>query len=362
MVQWGIDRWRLVWRVGLRPGSPSAIAMAIACTAAATGIHLAINLIRPNSAIFAPYYSATLVATLLGGASAGIVSMTLGGVAANWLFMPAGWGTSPLTTEDLVDLILYGTSSIVIICVAESYRNVLQRLRREESTRRLLNGELAHRIKNILANVNAIVSQTLRDYPDLRQKLGARILALAATNDLLIRSDWQRASLRDILTAELKPYDQSQFELTGKSVELPPDVAMLLALVIHELTTNATKYGALSDANGRLRISWRVVAERLEFQWIESKVQPPALPVGSGFGTKILNSGVKPLGGTVNTQFAADGIHYAISLPLAERSRVGSHDISHLSSSEDEAGFPRASSATSYSVADDILAGRRSYP
>jgi two-component sensor histidine kinase len=362
MLQWAIDRWRHVWRVGLRPGSAAAIAFATACTATATGIHLGINLIRPNSAIFAPYYSATLVATLLGGASAGIVSMTLGGVAANWLFMPPGWGTSPLTAQDLVGLVLYATSSIVIIWVAENYRNVLQRLRREESTRRLLNGELAHRIKNTLANVSAIVSQTLRDHPDIREKVRARISALAATNDLLIRSDWQQASLRDILTAELKPYDQSQIELVGKFVELPPDVAMLFALVIHELTTNATKYGALSTASGRLRISWRRMNDRLEFQWIESNVRMPVLPAGPGFGTKILNSGVKPLGGTTNTQFAADGIHYTISLPLAERRRIGSHDISHLSDHNDQADFRSASRATSRSAAADVADSRGRCP
>ena len=195
------------------------------------------------------------------------------------------------------------------------------------------------------------MSQTLRDHPDIREKVRARISALAATNDLLIRSGWQQPSLRGILTAELKPYDQSQIELAGKFVELAPDVAMLFALVIHELMT-ATKYCALSTASSRLRISWRRMNDRLEFQWIESKVRMPVLPAGPGFGTKILNSGVKPLGGTTNTQFAADGIHYTISLPLAGRRRIGPPDISHLSDHDDQADFRCASRWAVADIAD----------
>jgi two-component sensor histidine kinase len=113
------------------------------------------------------------------------------------MFVPPEWGLASFRLEQLVSLVLYGTSSIVIIWAAQSYRGLLQRLRASEARRELLNRELVHRIKNILANVQGIIGQALVDQKTLRNAINARITALAATNELLVRSSWQEASLRD---------------------------------------------------------------------------------------------------------------------------------------------------------------------
>ena len=108
----------------------------MACVVAATVVRKGLGLISPDSAVFAPYYSATLVAALVGGAEAGALAFGVGGLAAYWLFVPPDWGVASFRLEQLVSLVLYGASSLIIIWAAESYRGLLQRLRSEEATRR----------------------------------------------------------------------------------------------------------------------------------------------------------------------------------------------------------------------------------
>ena len=193
---------------------------------------------------------------LLGAPSSGALAAGLGALAAYYLFVPEDWGLAPFRLEQLVSLVLYGTSSVVIIWAAQSYCGLLQRLRATEAARELLNRELVHRIKNILANVQGIVGQTLVDQKILRNAINARITALGATNDLLVRSNWHSASLREILIQEFAPYGLTRFHLHGSDVDCPSALAVFLALVVHELTTNAVKYGALSSPEGQIDIAW----------------------------------------------------------------------------------------------------------
>jgi K+-sensing histidine kinase KdpD len=159
-VRGWVDRWHATWGVGLRPRSVEALSFAAVCVVIATLVRIGLGLISPDSAVFAPYYSATLVAALVGGTEAGILATCLGAIAAFWFFVPQEWSVASFRVEQVVSLILYGTSSAVIIWAAQSYRGLLQRLRAEEATRQLLNLELVHRIKNILAGVQGIVACT----------------------------------------------------------------------------------------------------------------------------------------------------------------------------------------------------------
>jgi K+-sensing histidine kinase KdpD len=160
----------------------------VSCVGVATIVRQGLGLISPDSAVFALYYSATLVAALVGGAEAGGLAAGVGGLAAYWLFVPPDWGLAAFRLEQLVSLVMYGASSLIIIWAAESYRGLLQRLRSEEATRQVLNLELVHRMKNLLAGVQSIVGQSLRDREDLLETVSARLAALGATNDLLIKS------------------------------------------------------------------------------------------------------------------------------------------------------------------------------
>ena len=317
-----MDRWRSIWPWGLRPGSSSAFGFAATCVALATLVHACIGMAQPETVVFAPYYAATLVAALMGGGRAGMLALVLGGVIAYWLFGQAEWSDAIFTLETVENLAMYGTSSLVILWAAVSYRDLLQRLRDEQNKRKLLNDELAHRLANTLANVQTIVSQSLTNDSELKGKINARLAALASTNDLLSRSDWQTASLRDIVIRALRPYDPSRVHLDGDDVQCSSQAVMVLALVVHELTTNAAKYGALSKPSGQIDISWQRVDDRLTIKWVESGNLAIIPPTRTGFGTKLLQSAVRSFHGHVETSFQPGGLVCAIFLNLPDTTRA----------------------------------------
>jgi two-component sensor histidine kinase len=328
-ARWGLSWWRSSWRGGLRPRSAASFVFALVCVALATLVRLGLGMVSPDSAVFAPYYSATLVAALLGGASAGVLAAVTGGIIALWLFVPPDWRVAPFVLEQAVSVLLFAVSSVVIILAADSYRGLVRRLRDEEATRTLLNRELNHRIKNILASVQAIISQTLRDQKDIRDKTIARITSLAVTNDILIKSKWRGASLREILVREFAPYDLSRFCLSGDDVECPSEVAILLALVVHELTTNALKYGALSSSAGRVSVAWTKDGQMLYLEWLERGGPKPNKCSEHGFGTKLLQASVRRFNGSVDMKFEPNGLRvgFSLNLPLGQADITEEMDI-----------------------------------
>jgi two-component sensor histidine kinase len=205
-----------------------------------------------------------------------------------------------------------------IVWAAKSYRDLLWRLRQEQDRRQLLNHELGHRIRNTLAIVQSVIGQTLRDQPAALVKLNDRIAALAATNDLLVKSEWRGAFLRRILAAEFAPFDQARFHLDGTDFECPAEAATVLALIFHELTTNAAKYGALSEINGHVEIRWvRVSHDRQRLTWTEAGGPVITPPTRLGFGTQVMETLIKlDLGGELRFDWRAKGLICEIELQI----------------------------------------------
>jgi two-component sensor histidine kinase len=332
IARWIGNRWHLIWRVGLCPRSRSAFLFAVACVGMATFVRVGLGLISPDSAVFAPYYSATLVAALVGGAEAGMFAAGLGGLAAYWFFVPPHWSAASFRLEQFISLVLYGTSSVVIIWAAQSYRGLLERLRSEEVARQLLNLELVHRIKNILAGVQGIIGQALRGQEGILEAVSGRLAALGATNDLLIKTEWQSAPLREMLLREFAPYGCTRFHLTGEDIECPRDLAVALALIIHELTTNAVKYGSLSSSFGQVAIAWGLMSGRFTLEWIESGGPKPIPPTREGFGSKLLRSGLRQFNGSVDRRFDQSGLRCRISLIIPQKERREAVEIAYRAS------------------------------
>jgi two-component sensor histidine kinase len=328
MVKLAFSWWRELWRGGLKPGSLSSLVFAVICVGVATLVRSALGELDIHSALagtanagaagnaFASYYSATLVAALVGGVPAGILAATSGALAGFWLFVPPDWTSHVFDWDQVVSALLFAVSSAVIIWAAQSYRDLLARLREEQDRRQLLNHELAHRIKNMLAIVQAVASQTLRDQPATLGKLNNRIAALAGTNDLLIKSEWDGAFVKVILAGEFAPYDPARFALNGEDFKCPSDIATVLALIFHELTTNAAKYGALSAPHGRVTLSWERHHDRVDFDWVESGGPAPAPARREGFGTTLLRKGLRQFDGAVEMTFAPSGLRCKLSLSL----------------------------------------------
>ena len=316
MVRWVMAAWHELWHGGLPPRSISSFAFAVVCVVIATIVRSALGEFSSDSAVFAPYYSAMLVAALVGGAQAGGFAACLGAFAAFWFFVPPDWTSHAFDREQLVSYFLFAASSLVIVWAANSYRELLWRLRDEQDRRQLLTRELAHRIKNTLSIVQSLVDRTLRDEPAALAKLNNRIAALAATNDLLIKSEWRGALFLEILAGEFAPYDPARFSLRGEDFECPCEVATVLALIFHELTTNAVKYGALSAPRGRIVVLWTRHGGRVDFEWIETGGPRPAAPRHKGFGTTLLRKGLSQFDGVVEMRFAPTGLHCRLSLSL----------------------------------------------
>jgi PAS domain S-box-containing protein len=208
--------------------------------------------------------------------------------------------------------------------------DVTERKRAEERQKLLLN-ELNHRVKNTLATVQSIASQTMRASPEpaeFRPAFEARLLALSQTHNLLTDQNWQAASLTDILIGELTPHagardgGGARFLLDADhDVRLNPKAAVALGMVVHELATNAVKYGALSKPGGRVTVRSRVKAAEggghLTVEWSESDGPKVVQPKRRGFGTRLLQQGLAgELGGEVEIEYRPDGLWCRIRLPM----------------------------------------------
>jgi PAS domain S-box-containing protein len=204
-------------------------------------------------------------------------------------------------------------------------QDVTERKEAEERQKRLID-ELNHRVKNTLATVQSLATQTARgtDSPEaFRKAFEGRLIALSQAHDQLTRRHWRSADLRDIVTAATAPYltrDQDQLVIEGEDITLTPRAALTLALVVHEITTNAAKYGALSTSAGRIETRWRLVpgdTPRLRIEWQERNGPTVSAPRQRGFGTRFIEGSVaSELKGAARLQFDAEGLRCEIEVPV----------------------------------------------
>jgi two-component sensor histidine kinase len=194
----------------------------------------------------------------------------------------------------------------------------------QASIRNSLTRELNHRVKNTLANVLSIIALTRRRASDVEtfaESLNGRIRALSATHDLLTQSEWGTTLIRAVIAAELAPYTQDadhEIELRGPDVELAPNDALSLGLAIHELATNAAKYGALSVITGALRVHWTMISsEFARIEWIERGGPPVSQQRTRGFGTELIEKIVAhELGRPVELRFDPEGVTCVLITPV----------------------------------------------
>jgi len=196
--------------------------------------------------------------------------------------------------------------------------------KRAEDTQRLLVGELNHRVKNTLASVQAIAVQTLRHSSgpsDFAPTFTGRIHALARAHSLLSSSTWQGAALRELIDGqvEIGAVNAAQLRIDGPELELAPELALHLALILHELVTNAHKYGALSVPEGMVSLSWLVEDKQLILRWVESGGPPASVPTRRGFGTALIERSLRAEGGNAVPDYAAAGVRWTLTLPAGPR-------------------------------------------
>jgi PAS domain S-box-containing protein len=194
--------------------------------------------------------------------------------------------------------------------------------RRAEEHQRLLINELNHRVKNTLAIVQGIAQQSFKGRevpPAARIAFEGRLGALSAAHNILTEQNWEAASIRQIIEDAVAPHRlrPDRFVVEGPDLAIPPKTAVSLALAVHELATNAGKYGALSETAGRVEIRWRVEDGRLRLVWREQGGPPVEPPARRGFGTRMIERGLAAeLGGQVTIDFRREGVVCTIDAPL----------------------------------------------
>jgi two-component system CheB/CheR fusion protein len=209
--------------------------------------------------------------------------------------------------------------------------------RAAEQKAALLLSELDHRVKNILAIVSAVVTQTLRTCASpeaFAEEIQGRIGAIAKAHSLLTQSGRGELLLRALVQTELAPYDRAtgNVEISGSAVSLTPKAGMALAMAIHELASNAAKYGSLSNASGRLSVTWAVEQRPhgpvLVLNWSETGGPVVAAPTHRGFGTTLIERGLAhELDAEVTQAFLPEGLRCTIAIPMTTEI-----DLVHLES------------------------------
>ena len=250
--------------------------------------------------------------------------MFVAGGAPHW----CGLGTS---APDFADFKLGRAEAAMKRFVKLEQENARLAARCEQQ--RLLMAELGHRVKNSLTLVQAMVSQTLREQTSLdgaRETLSARIASLGQSHAILIDEGWSGASLKQVVEGALGVHGygshSERFRVTGPAVRLGPRQMLALSMALHELGTNAAKYGALSVATGRVEVAWTTTrnanGRTLRLQWSEYGGPPVLPPTRRGFGSKLIERALKDsLDGEVSLTFEPTGVVCTVLAHLAPTAR-----------------------------------------
>ncbi len=208
--------------------------------------------------------------------------------------------------------------------------DVTERKRGEEH-RALLAEELNHRVKNSMATIQSIANQTLThatSLPEARTAFNARLHSLSAAHDVLTRDAWEGATLAEIVEEALRPFRTGagrRFRIAGPPVRLPPRLALAFVMALHELATNAVKYGALSTEQGQVLLGWEVTADGLlRLRWEETGGPPVSAPSRRGFGSRMIERVLAAeIGGTAEVAYRPGGVVAEVEAPLPETGAAG---------------------------------------
>jgi two-component sensor histidine kinase len=306
-----IDQFRLAWQGITQPSPLFSVGFAAFCLALATLARWCLAMIRPD-VFFTPYFPAVFFATSFGGLRIGVLTA----LASGALGVTINFSDARADSARFALLLIFWTVCGITIWGVEHYRSIVaqqrqiaKRLIQEEEYRRLVVEELQHRLKNKLSTIHAVLHQVLHDQPKIWASIDPRIRALSATDDLIARVDGSGCDIKDLLLSELGPYGHVRFSLNGDPLFLPAKLAVSLALLFHELATNAGKYGAFASPRGLLQVSWSVSDDRLNIAWDETE-GPMVGPIGEpGFGTKLLNSALRAFDGKTEIAYLKSGVH-----------------------------------------------------
>jgi two-component sensor histidine kinase len=308
------------WVVSRQPSALMQAVIALCGLAAATAARVAMMGVVGGAVPFLPFFPVILVVTVLTGPVGALVALA-GGVALAAWFAPT-LGQLTAETSRILWASLLAVFGGLIAYVALMLRDALREANARREQEHLLLLEIQHRVKNSLSVVQSLASQTLgKDRNPDSGKFLERLFALGEVHNLLSSSGWRPVALRSLADRAVQPFrpqPMTRITIDGDDLELAPDVAVSIALALHELATNALKHGALSNAEGQVAIAWsRGAGDRLRFTWTETGGPPVQQPKRKGFGSRLLQH---DMGGVVpakpKLEFRPQGVAWSVELPL----------------------------------------------
>jgi two-component sensor histidine kinase len=293
--------------------------IALGVVTAATLARLAVHPQLSTSSPFTTYGLAVICLALAGGFWPGMATLTLSLIAGSILFLPPAFSFSLAEGAGWPMLMFALVGSVNVAVVSGMMASILV----HDAHQQLLFRELQHRSRNLFAVIQAVVSRTVAEsqtLPEAKRAAETRLAALARTHAMLADSGWTGTRLDRVVTQELTSF-ASQVSCTGCEVMLSTPEAQNFALIIHELTTNAVKYGALSCPQGHVAINGEIDSRRAEnhfrFRWQETGGPAVAVPVRKGFGSSILNGLAKRFAQSLEVSWRPEGLIYELRIDLA---------------------------------------------
>ncbi|MGQ0559518.1 MAG: sensor histidine kinase [Sphingosinicella sp.] len=307
---------RLEWLRRLRNQPLFALATVIVVVGAAAAARIYFP--YAPQLIFATFFPAVALCTVFGGIRGGLLALVLSLIAADfWLLGPGHW--LPAAPQDQAAMIAFAGSAVLIILAVSLLNRVNDRLGDETAKVQalhergdVLSREVSHRARNLLTLVQAIARKSLPS--DQAERFGKVLEALSRTQDIFAAS--QAVTLAQLLESELAGFPD-QVTIQGCKLTLAPRAAQAFALIVHELSANALKHGALSTADGRVRIAGTATGDgRFVFLWQESEGPEPKSAVEPGFGQTILNDLARSFASNVDIDLDGGGLRYRLEARL----------------------------------------------
>jgi two-component sensor histidine kinase len=301
----------------VRPYSATAFCIALVSIAIATLVRV-IEGWASADLRFAIYLPAILATGLLAGMPAALFVAVASIAVIAWAFMPPYFEFKWLTENEQINILFNAVPYLITVYFAHLCRVVLQRLRRGERNNQILVRELQHRGRNIFSVIDVIVQKTLSHDPASAATISGRLRSIRYANELLTAKP-RAVTVKDLLVEEFAAYGENRLQLRGPDFDIGPDSVRHLALLFHELATNAAKYGALSRPHGKVFVDWHWNGIKLYVTWKEyGGPKIGSLPSRQGFGNRLIDVSVKSLSGIIQSEFHPDGFTCSMNLRLGK--------------------------------------------
>jgi two-component sensor histidine kinase len=292
-------------------------AIALSGVALATGLRALTNPLVPDGLYFTFLFPVLVATSMLGGVLAGCTTALFGGLVSAYLWVPpAGLTFRP---SEMFRLLAFWSSAALIIGVCGLTRIILQELHEARGRAQMLSREMQHRVKNSLMMASAIARQSIRTAASAKEGeevFQARLMALSRAQELLGDEVDGVVDLRSLLDEVLAPFDPARFTMKGVKVPVPSDVGVSLALLVHEMATNASKYGGLSVEGGTVGLRWAVSDGQCKLDWEERGGPPVGDPVRKGFGTRLMQAAFPRDRGAASVAYEPDGVRCSATFPV----------------------------------------------